>query len=121
MMVFVNTVTANCFTIVDLSTYEKIYDLGLRLYAMKRCGTSHTGKLHQYPDRVIWTRLPGNRKTQYLHRLVAEWNGISPEGKDVDHEDGVTHNNTISNLVPKSHRDNLKNTKHHRSGKWQSK
>lgn len=47
-------------------------------------------------------------KLQYIHRLVWEtFNGDIPEGKQIDHIDGDTSNNSIDNLQVVSARENM--------------
>lgn len=52
----------------------------------------------------------GKKKVFYLHRLIWEaFNGIIPDGKEIDHKDTNKANNQLSNLQMLSHSDNCKN------------
>lgn len=85
-------------------------------YGASKGGWIYTCKNGKYGLKDTWKRLSPyeNKKTHYLtvalrigyktvtytiHQLVAlTWIGPVPEGKEVNHIDGVKHNNKASNL-----------------------
>ncbi len=58
--------------------------------------------------RIKLRSADGSRKAYYVHRLVAAMFIGNVEGYDVDHIDGNTKNNHVSNLRIVSHRDNMR-------------
>ena len=58
--------------------------------------------------RIKLRSADGSRKAYYVHRLVAAMFIGSVEGYDVDHIDGNTKNNHVSNLRIVSHGDNMR-------------
>ena len=97
--------------------------LFLNRYLVSRDGTITTlaGKVLKPYDnnsmnvafykRIKLVSLDGKRRGHYVHRIVASLfigsiNGI--DGMDVDHIDGNTRNNDVSNLRLVSHRDNMR-------------
>lgn len=57
---------------------------------------------------AVKLRKNGQRKMQYIHRLVAQEYIASCVGLDINHKDGVKSNNTVSNLEVVTHKQNLK-------------
>ena len=55
----------------------------------------------------LWVYM-GRGAREYIHRLVAASFIASVEGMDVDHSDGDTSNNAVSNLRVMSHAENMR-------------
>lgn len=69
-----------------------------------------------YPDKDGYMRMQISGKQKGVHRIIWEHvHGAIPEGQEVDHVNGIRHDNRIVNLRLVTHRQNLQNRHHAQS------
>jgi hypothetical protein len=63
-----------------------------------------------YPDKDGYMRTRVSGKLKGVHRIIWEYvHGVIPEGQEVDHVNGIRHDNRIVNLRLVTHKQNLEN------------
>jgi hypothetical protein len=88
-----------------------------KIYNTNFAGTGKRKEISQYltngyPSVSVVTN-KGDRKTVYVHRLLAQYFlGGVPEGHEVNHIDGNPTNNALSNLEVITHAENIQHAVH---------
>lgn len=97
----------------DILSYDK--NTGVLTWKVDR-GPKKAGSVAGYIDRHDYIKIMVLGKNLYAHRIAWElFNGKIPEDKEIDHINGNTLDNRISNLRLASRTQNNANRKHHTS------